>query len=764
MTTIMLSQTSYVRPARNSTQTIIEDSPQEHTIPLSFYSATTPARTDTFDDLYDISEDEEESFDFPITFSDTPVLHRKNNSVKLDVGDAWPSVQKHRENVQLLDPRKLSPPITTPQAELSRIAKRSSVYSVYSADAPSLDDSYTSEDMSGLSCPATPDVEHRHDEERWSIPQQLGPDSMVTLDLLSINERAINNGSTAEMQEVPVGIALPYLHTANLQPATAFESGELSSLSIPSPGGFFSQLEPGARSTWLPTPKEEVHSAVAEQFYSRAFEPPFKHAPVEIIIEDTSETEGPPTARRVPPVWNSPNPSGFEAMKSPNYFAELRDYQERYEKENYQDQIQEQISANFDRTASWLMEQDEPVDEDESTTSDETIISPHLDTETEETGEKEEIFFEGFSHIQNNKRSGDAFVHRKTRTEKLRLDRKCLFNAHVNHLEGTYDIPPTPPPKPQRLTINTFIDGKPATIVEDDSEKIAIDIAKREQRALEQIQTTSWAVEATKFLNGGTLLTSPVSKTFEDATRNDFRILDLGGATTCDWSWQVAMEYPNVAVHAVCTADGPKIERKFAAPRNHKEKIVPNLWTLPYPANYFDCISARSLHSFLRTHKMPRHRGLDEYDLCMKECLRVLKPGGFLEFALLDAELLNAGRRGQALSAEFCSNLRSRGYDIAPTKSWLPRLRKLGFGHTRRAWLVLPMSQFNPRTEGSTADASHITGMVGSWAWERWMVKLQREMGRDETALLDGVVSAMEEGAKTGAAWRYLSGWAQKPF
>jgi SAM-dependent methyltransferase len=242
-------------------------------------------------------------------------------------------------------------------------------------------------------------------------------------------------------------------------------------------------------------------------------------------------------------------------------------------------------------------------------------------------------------------------------------------------------------------------------------------------------------------------------------------VLDLGGAASCDWAWQVALEYPRVTVHNVRTADGPKPDRTLATPANYRRDIAKNLWTLNYPDNHFDCISARNLYALLCNQKNPMYNGLDEFDLCLKECLRVLKPAGFLEFALLDAEILNAGRKGQALSAEFCSNLRSRGYDIAPTKSWLPRLRKAGFGHTRRAWLVLPMSQFGSKTEGgTTTEASHITGMVGSWAWERWMIKLQREMGRDETALLDGVVAALEEGSKTGGSWRYLSGWAQKPF
>jgi len=115
----------------------------------------------------------------------------------------------------------------------------------------------------------------------------------------------------------------------------------------------------------------------------------------------------------------------------------------------------------------------------------------------------------------------------------------------------------------------------------------------------------------------------------------------------------------------------------------------------------------------------------------------------------------------------------------------------------KRAWLALPMTQVNngrkvrrssfdvedilprPSAEslaspssaqemgsesGSTADAGFIAGLVGAWAWEKWMLKLQLEMGKDEDRLLEGVASAMEEGAASGAAWRYLSGWARKPF
>jgi hypothetical protein len=148
--------------------------------------------------------------------------------------------------------------------------------------------------------------------------------------------------------------------------------------------------------------------------------------------------------------------------------------------------------------------------------------------------------------------------------------------------------------------------------------------------------------------------------------------------------------------------------------------------------------------------------------------MRVLRPGGYLEFALLDADIVSSGRLGQlsqAMNVEFGYNLKQHGYDSTPTKAFLARVRKAGFGQIRRAWLVLPMSQHsgNGAPVGTTADASYIAGIVGAWAWERWLLKLQKEMGKDENRLLEGVASVMEEGAKTGAGWRYLSGWARKP-
>ncbi|KAI9873711.1 MAG: hypothetical protein M1830_010696, partial [Pleopsidium flavum] len=175
--------------------------------------------------------------------------------------------------------------------------------------------------------------------------------------------------------------------------------------------------------------------------------------------------------------------------------------------------------------------------------------------------------------------------------------------------------------------------------------------------------------------------------------------------------------------------------------------------------------------------------GIDEYDLCLTECLRCLKPGGYLEFSVLDSEIIHPGPLGSAKSVEFGFNLKTRGYDPAPTKSWLSRLRRAGYMDIKRAWLYLPMGAPSAKLPshretpspvvadlssspaeavhgpvGSTADAANISGMVGSWVWEQWLLKLQMEMGKDEEHLLEGVGAVFEEGRNVGAGWRCLNG------
>ena len=153
----------------------------------------------------------------------------------------------------------------------------------------------------------------------------------------------------------------------------------------------------------------------------------------------------------------------------------------------------------------------------------------------------------------------------------------------------------------------------------------------------------------------------------------------------------------------------------------------------------------------------------------------------------MDAEISRAGTLSSAASVEFAFNLRNRGYDPSASKKFVGRLRNSGFAGLKRTCMFLPMGvEPNepqpprdapaPRVQsqisayeavqgpvGSTEDIASITGILGGWMWEQWLVRLREEMGREREKLLDGVGAIFDEGRKNGAGWTCLSGWAMKP-
>jgi SAM-dependent methyltransferase len=357
---------------------------------------------------------------------------------------------------------------------------------------------------------------------------------------------------------------------------------------------------------------------------------------------------------------------------------------------------------------------------------------------------------------------------------------------HLEQLHGKFEIKHTSRPAPPR-PISSFL---PAAT--DDEKKEQIQRAERERQALGQMQMSSWHLSAQKEINGGRLLTSPIVETFKG--RKDVRILDLGGQVHCSWAWNVAMEHPHATVYTTVATDAEAhvAESTLEGPANHFVIAAPKTWELPFGTEYFDVISVRNMYAHLRTI-WPKGHAADEWDLTLRECMRCLRKGGYLEFDLLDAELIHTQGYAQALSVEFAFNLKTRGYDPASGKNFLPRLKRAGFESIKRAWMLLPVADVLPRwtdeakertsedstvvrsigpngevetfdapLTGSTKDVRALTGLVGARMWEQWMLKLNCEMGRSEDKCLEGISKALEEGGKEDAAWRCLVGWARK--
>ncbi|KAF3933975.1 hypothetical protein ABW19_dt0208515 [Dactylella cylindrospora] len=424
----------------------------------------------------------------------------------------------------------------------------------------------------------------------------------------------------------------------------------------------------------------------------------------------------------------------------------------------------------------------------------------------------------------------DAFVSRQTRFDGFQTRRIC------NELPHEYR--PLPPPPPKAEPEPTPQPAKPSWQMEEEDRVLSMTPEQRRAKEVsDEITSRLWVFMAAKWLHYGRILVSPAHDILNQAAQERRknknavpppvrrRILDLGGAPVADWGWHCAYEYPHSKVYTVTSRPkninidnvpiaglGVIEKRRFTGPSNHRHIKVSSLWKLPFPDNHFDVISARSLQTILKQTPPPKRRSernnrhsktprLDEYSLTLKECYRVLKPGGHFEWSLTDSDVVRAGPSTQELATEFAHELRSRGYDPTPTSRWINRLANTGFVSTKRTWTVLPMAApaIKPKVapkrtlgksfeddlkaaqeemqaelkaweelgvvKGSTKDVAPLTGILGTWRWEEWMVKVdgERENPAWKKGLVNGITSAVDEGREMGSGWRCLVGWTRKP-
>jgi SAM-dependent methyltransferase len=798
------------------------------------HSATYPpanraSRADSdFDSLYDITDNEAE---VPLHASAsvkkvaTLPKRRRFPSIVIPSPSAWPTIEKLKSATASALPVTPQLLLTPSRRFLDMIDSHNLQVPERSA-APSLDGSLTSEEMDKLSCPATPVSQRRRGSfssvDSWG-PVQLDLQAMETLQHLGnspsteqseqqeeqLSQIAERRDEMQEVSRPSLGLSIPAAIFGN----GSSGSTPISALSVPSPGGFFSSLQANARHTWsIPKRQESIpNTSTAEKFYNLPWEsrrnttphpvPAVPALPPRIFTLAGSTLDGydePLATSR--PVILSPTEENVE-IKEINPSETIFQYNE-----NYNAELQKLSSANIEMTGRWLEEQDELQAalrdmNDMSSPSlssgthsrgnslDKTVVKksvkfadePAKSPVEESAAEPILTYVQGLEYLRSRCQKKDTFIHRQTRAEAMHVQRRCSPSAHRDQLLGKFELnlPERPaPPRP----VSEFFMNDPTVL----KERIAR--AQMERQALDQMLPIQWVLQAQKQLNGGKLLSKPAVRCITRASAP--RILDIGGVATNDWAWDVAYDYPYATVTTVYTA-GNNLSANVKGPDNHKHLTVPNLWTLPFPSGHFDVVSARTLYELLKTSK-PVGKSSDEYDLCLKECYRCLKPGGILDFSLMDADVVHAGRNAQAMGVEFGFNLKTRGYDAQPTKTFLPRVSNAGFKDVQRAWMLLPMGKTAANWRetlavgaepvhqerrisddgeieledapvcGTTMDAAMLTGVVGSWAWERWLLRLQMEMGKDEEKLLEGVVNVLEEGAQGNAGWRTLTGWARK--
>ncbi|KAE9570277.1 hypothetical protein CGMCC3_g13580 [Colletotrichum fructicola] len=586
-----------------------------------------------------------------------------------------------------------------------------------------------------------------------------------------------------------------------------------------------------------------------EQFYRNSL--PSPNLIVEQVVEVRNEVpdeDDMPTAKPIVPMIFSTTSNTLAEPASPELDDAPTEIVTVYDPE-YARKQQEVALSNLDRTEMWLMAQraylkpveaesdgednnknldtiPEVVDEDaENLPEPETVTVPMKKTVRfsefvaktnipcrlpSKLLRQESAYYRAFQDYVIRSSRQDVFVHQLPRFEALQAQRVCLREFHRNQLLGKYQLSVVPQSAKKRLSANV---ARGDDVLIDDPEKIK---REKEHEAMSQMAISAWHVAAIRMLNGGKLISAPVAKRLarvsrmapgrDGVARDRARVLDLGGQSTCDWAWHCALQYPNTKIYTVTTKTIRQLSNSnVRGPPNHRQVAVERLTRLPFKDDQFDLISARELHSIL---KFVGENGEDEWETCLKECLRVLKPGGYLEFSVLDSDIMNAGPLGLAKSVEFGFDLKTLGYDPNPTRMFLGRLSRAGFDEVRRAWMCLPVGARRPSQQqgkplpslparvsptgqevrtvtmeamvtGSTDGIANVTGIVGGWSWERWLLRCEMEKVSGELRLADmvtegaamreagksveGVAAIVEEGRSCGAGWRMLSGYARKP-
>jgi hypothetical protein len=713
------------------------------------------------------------------------------------------------------------------------------------------------------------------------IGVRLPPDALMTLRRLARDQSTDNNsdfsGTSPPSKRSGIGQEMRELSEPDVPSRPRSADGEtpvsdysFTQLSIPSPGGFFSSLQAGARHTWCLSRTRGPsipNTATAELFYNRPWEAESSSNVVEtfLAVEDTNMTEGPPTARQatfnsedIMPMQNESPALEDDDMYGPDSSkARAKDHVKiNYEyDERYQEELQQVGGANIDRTGSWLAAQtgylaalldvapyteaddDDIVDTPSSLVKADVSAGPAvkfsactkvMSAVIDEVEVKEPIFLTAAQQLTRKRKRRDAFLHATSRLEAVQATRIAVPERHLKSLLGQHTlIDPARPKYAGPFSQNPRQTG----IFEQTAEQMAFKAVEREQAALTSIEPATWQIEALRSLYHGRLLASSTAcrrlQTKATLPLDDpacvgskrLRVLDFGGAATASWAWDAALEWPNVKIYTVITKDQAHAQRpvglpKPASPPNHRTVSVPHLWQLPFRSGHFDVISARSLHALLKNNPVPGVPAIDEWDLTLRECMRVLKPGGYIDYMIMDSTIAHAGPRGDTMSVEFGFELHRRGYAREAGRSWLKRLKREGFVGVKRAWMFLPMGKkpvekveehmhgytgdwqswrqgakpFVPAPRpisevstiskivkqymdveavqgpvGTTGDVADLTGLLGARIWEEWLVKVRSEIGKEQSRWLEGVDEVLEEGKEHGSGWKVLVGWARKP-
>ncbi|KAI1424416.1 hypothetical protein F5Y12DRAFT_456020 [Xylaria sp. FL1777] len=175
------------------------------------------------------------------------------------------------------------------------------------------------------------------------------------------------------------------------------------------------------------------------------------------------------------------------------------------------------------------------------------------------------------------------------------------------------------------------------------SERISTSSGVSEETPLSQVNLRVGSMTVSKWLTFGHVLFSPVREDLVDSDSSLKRqsVLVIDGLGNDDWSFYAAETYPvanfyNLSPRAPLPQEHQPVSSFPLSPPNHHQiQFKSHADKFPFGPDSFTALVFR----------FPAVAPESHYRNIISEAQRVLKPGGFIEFAVLDVDLNNVGNR-----------------------------------------------------------------------------------------------------------------------
>ncbi|KAF2719142.1 hypothetical protein K431DRAFT_321934 [Polychaeton citri CBS 116435] len=237
------------------------------------------------------------------------------------------------------------------------------------------------------------------------------------------------------------------------------------------------------------------------------------------------------------------------------------------------------------------------------------------------------------------------------------------------------------------------------------------------------------ALMASKWLSFGRVLFSPAHNEMQLADEPRVLIVDGLGS---DWSYYVALSYPAAAVYNLRPSFvDPNSDSlptsKWKPMKNHRHIRHDSISDpFPFPKGFFTAVVFR----------FPLASTDHAYHACISECKRVLRPGGHLEVAVLDLDLMNMGSKARTAVRGLKTRMQQHTPDVSLrnlSDTLVNFIGRRGFEEVQRCIVGVPAAGHIPRSQ----DFGSITSSDESGKKPLWKREEKAERTLSFSDLLD---------------------------